>query len=557
MMTDAASRSPGIPLTQSCWPAQTAWPLLEWPLGEALRHAARSTPERCALVEATDAGDSARRWTYAELFDWSEQTARALLRHFKPGERVAVCAGNVVEWMPLLYGCALAGVVLVTINPACRGREIRYILQQSGAAGLFSIAEFRGNPCLETVAGMRADLPELRHVVPFEAFDAFVAEGGEGPDLPAVGALDPCLILFTSGTTGRPKGVVLHHKGVLNMAHMTHARGGLEDGGVFVSPMPLFYIGGLAHAGIGAVAHRATHVVVPHWDAELYMRLVARERGNYSLLVPTMIEAVLAHPARKSYDLSSLTSLISGASVVEGQLIRRIHAELGATLVNVYGQTEMHGVCISTQRDDPLEQQTSSIGQPLPHFEVKIADPATGDVLPVGEEGEIWVRSYQNMLGYFGQPEETAKTLTGDGWLRSGDLGRMDSQGYVAITGRIKDMIIRGGENVYPREVETVLLEHPAVAGAAVIGIPDPYWGEQVAAIVVPRAGMQADPHILGEFVRQSLMPFKVPVLWGVVPEFPFTDTGKLQKFKLRDAVQAGAISLTEIRSARRTANQA
>lgn len=556
-MNDAGSLPELTPLAVSHWPAMTDWTLLEMSLGDALRHAARTVPDRTALVEVRDTGEAGRRWTYAELLGWSEDTARALLGRFAPGERVAVCANNVVEWLPLLYGCAMAGIVLVTVNPACRPRELRFILEKSGAAGLFIVRTFRGSDCLGTATALRDDLSALREVIPVDEFDAFVSGGQGDAAMPDVAPLDPCLTLFTSGTTGQPKGVVLHHKGVLNMAHMTHDRGGLNDGGVFVSPMPLFYVGGLAHAAIGAVAHRATHVVVPHWDPELYMRIVEREGGNYSLLVPTMIEAVLAHPARGQYDLSSLTNLISGASVVEGQLIRRVHAELGATLVNVYGQTEMHGVCITTRRDDPLEKVTSTIGQPIPHFDIKIADPDTGEALPIGEEGEIWVRGFQNMLGYFGQPEETAKTLTPDGWLRSGDLARMDEQGYVSITGRIKEMIIRGGENIYPREVETVLLDHPAVAAVAVIGIPDAFYGEQVAALVIPEAGTNPDPAELREFARQNMMSFKVPSLWGFVSEFPFTDTGKLQKFKLRDDVQSGAIPVTETKSARQAERQA
>jgi fatty-acyl-CoA synthase len=555
-MNDQGSRPEAVKLPISQWQARTDWQLLDMTLGDALRHAAQSVPERPALVEVLENGAAGRRWTYAELLDWSEATARALLSSYAPGERVAVCANNVVEWLPLLYGSSMAGLVLVTINPACRPRELRYILEKSGAAGLFIVPRFKGVDCMALANDIRGELPGLREVIPLNEFDAFLGARDSSATMPPVKPMDPCLTLFTSGTTGQPKGVVLHHKGVLNMAHMTHARGGLEDGGVFVSPMPLFYIGGLAHAAIGAVAHRATHVVVPQWDPELFMRVVEREGGNYSLLVPTMIEAVLAHPARGQHDISSLTSLISGASVVEGQLIRRVHAELGATLVNVYGQTEMHGVCITTQRDDPLDKVTSTIGQPIPHFDVKIADPDSGEALPIGQEGEIWVRSFQNMLGYFGQPEETAKTLTPDGWLRSGDLARMDEEGYVTITGRIKEMIIRGGENVYPREVETVLVEHPAIEAIAVIGIPDPYYGEQVAAVVIPAEGSSPDPAALSAFAHENLMRFKVPSLWGFVSEFPFTDTGKLQKYKLRDDVQSGAIKVSETRSARQAERQ-
>ena len=553
---DRVGAATGTPLTVSYWPARTDVPLVDRSLGEALRDVARDVPDRIALVEATDRGEPARRWTYAELLDWSERTAHALLGQFSPGDRVAVCAPNVVEWLPLLYGCALAGIIVVTVNPACKAREIGFILEKSGAVGLFAIRSYRGNDCLGTAQGLTDRLPNLHSIVPLDEFDAFVA-AGVPVELPEVAPLDPVLTLFTSGTTGQPKGVVLHHKGLFNMTRMTHGRGGLQDGGVFVSPMPMFYIGGLAHAGIGAVAFRATHVVVPHWDPELFMRLVERERGTYSLLVPTMIEAILAHTARGQYDLSSLNNLISGASMVEGQLIERTRTELGATIVNVYGQTEMHGVTLCTQRSDTLVQQVSTIGQPTDHSEVMIADSETGEPVPLGEEGEIWVRGFQTMIGYFGQPEETAKTLRPDGWLRSGDLARMDAHGYVTITGRIKEMIIRGGENIYPREVEGVLLEHPDVAAVAVIGIPDTYWGEQVCAIIIPEPGTRPDPMALREYARAAMMAYKVPSLWGFVEAFPFTDTGKLRKFKLCEDVASGAIGVTDTTPARQPARQA
>ncbi|MEZ5689461.1 MAG: AMP-binding protein [Caenibius sp.] len=551
-MIEVASQAELTEFSVSSWPATRDWPLLDMTLGDLLRHAADTVPDRTALVEVLDTGDTGRRWTYAELLSWSEATARALLGKFKPGERVAVCANNVAEWVPLLYGSAMAGLVLVTVNPACRPRELRFILEKSRAAGLFIIPRFRGTDCLATARDLQDELPELREIVALNEFDAFLADQPADCAMPPVAPLDPCLTLFTSGTTGQPKGAVLHHKGVLNMARMTHSRGGLEDGGVFVSPMPLFYIGGLGHVGIGAVAFRATHVIVPQWEPELFMRTVEREGGSYSLLVPTMIEALLAHPSREQYDLKSLTSLISGASLVEAQLIRRVHTELGATLVNVYGQTEMHGVCITTLRDDPLDKVTSTIGRPIPHFDIKIANPETGEPLAVGEEGEIWVRSFQNMLGYFGQPEETARTITSDGWLRSGDLARMDAQGYVTITGRIKEMIIRGGENIYPREVEEVLLGHPDVDAVAVVGVPDPFYGEKVVAVVIPKANSSLSAEDLNAFARENLMHFKVPSGWGFAAEFPFTDTGKLQKFKLRDGIVSGEIPIVETSAPRK-----
>lgn len=531
-------------LSESYWEADHSRPYREWTLGQALAHAADTVPERTALVEYLPDGSRGRSWTYGELQSDARRVAAALLTRFQPGDRVAVCANNIPEWMLLLYGTALAGVVLVTVNPACKARELRHILGKSGAVGLFTIDSFRGADCLAAIDALRGDLPDLRDIIRIAEFGTFVEAGqSAGAVLPAVASRDPCLILFTSGTTGLQKGVVYHHEGVANMALLTHERGGLLDGGVFVSPMPLFYIGGLGHAGVGAVMHRATHVVVPHFDPELFMSIVERERGTYSLLVPTMIEAVLAHPARPNFDLSSLASLISGASVVEAGLIRRTHRELGCTLCNVYGQTEMEGVVTLTHRDDSDDDVTGTIGQPICHFEVKIADPATGEVLPIGEPGEIWVRGPQVMLGYFGMAEETAKTLRSDGWLRSGDLATMDPRGFVTITGRIKEMVIRGGENVYPREVENLLLEYDGVAAVAVVGVPHSYWGEQVAAVIVPKDSA-APPSVddLQAFVRGNLAAFKTPTQWYFVDAFSFTDTGKLQKYKLLEAIAAGTL---------------
>jgi acyl-CoA synthetase (AMP-forming)/AMP-acid ligase II len=312
---------------------------------------------------------------------------------------------------------------------------------------------------LAAIDSVRGTLPNLREVIRIADFDA-VADSARGDTpLPHVAPQDPCVIMFTSGTTGEQKAAIFHHKGVINMSLFTEERGGLAVGGVFINPMPMFHIGALGHAGVGAVMRRATHVLAAEWDAKLFMSLVAREGGQYSLLVPTMIEAMLAHPERHAFDLSTLKNLVSGASVVEASLIRRAHAELCCTICNIFGQTEMQGVVSGVHRDDDARDQAETIGQPMAHVEVRIADPATGAVMPLDETGEIQVRGYQTMIGYFNLPEETTKTLLPDGWLRSGDLGSMDSRGFLKITGRIKDMIIRGGENVYPREIENLLLE--------------------------------------------------------------------------------------------------
>jgi fatty-acyl-CoA synthase len=273
------------------------------------------------------------------------------------------------------------------------------------------------------------------------------------------------------------------------------------------------------------------------------MDLVQSERGTYSLLVPTMIESVLACENRKHYDLTTLTNIVSGAAMVAASLIERARAELGSAICNIYGQTEMQGVISALHGDDSRKDQAETIGQPMPQVEVKIGDPQSGRVLPLGTEGEIYARGYQTMIGYFNMPEQTAKTLEADGWLHSGDLGTMDERGFLKITGRIKDLIKRGGEAIYPREIENLLLEHPKVASAAVVGIPDPYWGEQVAAVIIPKS--QQDRPLAAElhdFCRENLAAYKTPRIWCFTAAFAATETGKLKKFELVESIVSGTL---------------
>ncbi|WP_417725647.1 class I adenylate-forming enzyme family protein [Salipiger sp.] len=531
-------------LEESHWPAFADPGMEEITLGDALRRTARATPDRPALIEGRKGG---RRWSYAELCRDAERIARALSQRFRPGERVAFWAHNVPEWLPVFYGCAMAGLVLVTVNPAYRRRELQYVLGKSRAAGLFVNDIYRGHDLEATAREAAADLPDLREIIPLRDIPALLDEGGPDGPLPRVDPRDAAVIMFTSGTTGAQKGVIFHHTGVANMTRFTQTRAGLRPGGVFVNPMPMFHIGSLGHAGIGSVMLGATHVLMPEWEAEAYMAQVAEHRGTFSLLVPVMIEQVLAHPARSGYDLTSLRRLTSGASVVEARLIRETRSELGATISNIYGQTEMQGSVTGTHPDDSDTDMAETIGQPLPHMELRIADPVTGATLPIGAQGEIQTRGYQNMIGYFDMPEETAKTLLPDGWLRSGDLGAMDARGFVRITGRIKDMIIRGGENIYPREIELLLAEVPGLASVAVLGVPDPKWGEQVGAVLVMR-DPDAVPDVAALFAlcRAELAHYKAPRLWYVARALPVTETGKVQKFRLVETIRDGTLPLLQ-----------
>lgn len=545
-------------LTQSYWPADTTRPLRDWTLGQLLSDTAARVPDRIALVAGHRDPAMRRQWTYAELNHACDRVARALLAHFEPGERVAMWANNVPEWQLLMYGAARAGVVLVTVNPACKLRELEASLRQAEVAGLFTMDSYRGHDCLSTARQAATALPAVRKVFRLTEFDAFLADGDDGRSLPPVHPDQACLMMFTSGTTGAQKGIVLHHKGLVNMSHLAHERGGLKDGGVLVNAMPMFHLGAMNSGGIGTVAHAATHVLAEEWESVLFMSLVQDFGGTYSLLVPTMVEALLNHPDRAQYNLATLRTLAAGAAKVEASTVRRARSEMGCDIAILFGQTEMHGVISAVHPDDRLEDKTDSLGQPMPQIEMKVADPVTGEVLPIGTVGEICIRGYQAMLGYYNQPEETAKAIRQDGWVHSGDLGTMDDRGFLKISGRLKEMIIRGGENIFPAEIETLLRDQPGVGAIAVVGVPDAYWGEQVAAVIIPGSGAdRPDPDALWQLCRAELAAHKAPSLWYFADRFPTTETGKVQKFRLREKIVANELQAVPLQRSGKKTNDA
>jgi fatty-acyl-CoA synthase len=532
-----------LPLGQSHWPGDFSAPLLELSFGDMLRQLARDVPQRVALVEAPVAPLPTRRWTYAELLQAAERAARALLVHFRPGQHIAVWAPNSAEWLLLQHGAALAGLVLVTVNPAYLEDEVHHVLSASAARAVFHASEYRGIDMGGVIARLRGRLPALQHDFELSRWSEFLDDSDGSLALPSVAPLDVMQIQFTSGTTGKPKGARLHHLGLLNTSHFAARRAGFPEGGVWATAMPLFHVGGSAGSQFGAMTSRGTFVLQPSFDAGDMLRIVERERVNHIHAVPTMVLRMLDHPDRPARDLSSLRTLMSGGSLVPQALVRRAREEMGCRFTITYGQTEANGVACQTSPDDSIERQSTSIGRPSPRTELKIAEPASGAVRPLGEPGEIWIRGYQVMHGYYKLPDAAEDAISADGWLRTGDVATMDAGGYLRITGRLKDCIIRGGENIYPREIEDVLHEHAAVLESSVVGAPDPQWGEVVAAVIRLRPGVTAPAASeLYSHCRARLAAYKAPVQWYFVDAFPATTSGKVQKFALRRQIANGEL---------------
>ncbi len=528
------------PLAVSLWPADTSVELVDLTVGQLLREAAAEAPDRVALVAGAPDADARRRWTYAELLADSERIAGGLLERFEPGDRLAVWAPNEPEWVLLEFAAALAGLVLVTVNPALRAAEAEHVLRQSRANGVVFVESYRANPVGRLVADLAPELPSLRERIPLAEIGGLPPSGRP---LPLVAPGDPAQIQYTSGTTGRPKGALLHHHGIVNNARLYVQRTELPAGAALLNPMPLFHTAGCVMATLGSVWLRGTHLLVPAFDPALVLELIETERCASLGAVPTMLVALLEQPDLHRRDLSSLTVAVSGGSPVPPELVRRVEREIGCALTMVLGQTELAPVITQTRPGDSLEDKAGTVGQPLPQVDIAIADPMTGAPVGIGEQGEIRARGYQAMLGYFEDDAATAATIDAEGWVHTGDLGTMDARGYVQVTGRLTDMIIRGGENVYPREIEEILFGHPAVAEAAVFGRPDERWGESVAAAVrlLPDASPPT-PAALEAYARERLAPHKVPRTWYVVPALPLTGSGKVQKYVLRDEADSGRL---------------
>ncbi len=530
-------------LEESYWPAESSSGVRDITLDGLLRLAVDAHPDQLALVDGLADPAARRHWTYREFLADAEAAARALLGRFSPGDRIAIWAPNSADWVILQQGVAMAGMIIVAINPAYQASELEYVLAQSGAVGLFYIDSYRGQDLTAVVNQVRPRAPKLRDIITLGEWAEMLAASDPSVQLPVVKPLDPVQIQYTSGTTGFPKGALLHHKGIVNEASFVGERAAMQTGGVCINAMPMYHIGGGAVTELMTINAHGTFVVVPVFDPALIIELFETYKGTHSLLVPTMLLAVLEHPDARTRDLSSIETIMSGASAVPEALVHRTVEQLGCQFTILFGQTEMHGVISQTRVTDDAADQAATVGQPLPELEVKIQHPDTGEIVAVGEQGEICCRGYQNMLGYYEMPEATAQTIDSEGWLHMGDIGTMDDRGFLKVTGRVKDMIIRGGVNLYPAEIEELLFSHPLIADVAVIGVPDERWGEQVGAVVrLKDVTVVPSADELKAWCRERISAHKAPSFWYFVESYPMTPSGKVQKFVLREQVVSGEL---------------
>ncbi len=529
-----------VTLTTSHFLPQADLEVRDLTVGGLLREIAEDHPDAESLVEVTQDGQVGRRWTYTELLRDCTRLAAALGSRFTQGEKIVVWSPNSPEWVLLEYASALAGLVLVTANPAFKTKELRYVLEQSGAVGLFLVADFRGNPMAEIGAQAADGVAAIREIADLNDQAALYATGPNSTDLPKVAPDDPAQIQYTSGTTGFPKGAVLSHSGLVNNARFYADRCGLLQRSTWINFMPLFHTTGCAMITLGCLQAGCRMVLVSLYDPAVVVDLIESQRADFILGVPTMVVALLEEQEKSPRDVSSITLISSGGATVAPELVRRVQATFGCRFATVYGQTEHCPLVTQHHKNDSIDDICNSAGQPVAQTEVSIRSVKENATVPVGVVGEICARGPSVMIGYNDNPEATAEAIDAGGWLHSGDLGMMDARGYLSVTGRVKDMIIRGGENFFPAEIENVLLEHATVAEVAVVGLPDAKWGEIIAAFIRASDDIPLDKDGLHTFCRTEMSPQKTPVVWVQVAEFPLTGSGKIQKFKLRDSYIAG-----------------
>jgi fatty-acyl-CoA synthase len=509
------------------------------------------------------------RWTYPGYRAHADAVAQGLMAlGLRKGDHIAVWAANLPEWLLLQMAAAKAGLVLVTVNPALRATEVEYILKQGDVQALFFMARVRDHDCLATVRSLITPgerngelsggdrLSHLRYACLLGAapaglleqegwrptlFSEMVAGGSSVSEdelrerQASVTPQDTAMIQYTSGTTGFPKGVMLSHYSIVNDAASFMARWGGNQDDRACTAMPFFHVGGCVLAVVGAIYAGATLHPLLAFDALKTMQIISSERCTTFGAVPTMLLAILHHPDFARYDLSSLRSVVSGATVVPVYLMEQVKERIGADVAITFGMTESAATITLTLPNDSFELKSATVGVPIDHVEVKIIDPSTGQIVPCNQPGELCCRGFLVMQGYYNMPEKTAEAIDQDGWLHSGDLATIDEHGYVKIVGRLKDMVIRGGENIYPREIEEFLIRHPKIADVQIVGVPDQFFGEELLAVIIPKAGEELSEDEVRAYCKGQISHQKIPRYIQFVESFPVTASGKVQKFILRE----------------------
>jgi fatty-acyl-CoA synthase len=545
-------------------------------LGHTIPEHFALTARRYAQQEAVVSLPQGRRLSYCELAEKIDELARGLLASgYSKGDRIGIWSTNNIEWLLVQMATARVGAVLVNINPAYRPQELGYALRRSEVQGLFVIPEFRSSDYVtmltELVPQINTDgpgawqsdeLPKLQQVVIYDPADPRqsprphpgfttwqeLLDSGQTVALEALDAAtnaldcdDPINIQYTSGTTGFPKAVVLSHHNILNNAWFTALAMHFNEQDRLCISVPFYHCFGMVLANLLCLSVGACAVIpAEHFEPGAVLTAIEQERCTAIHGVPTMFIAELNHPHFKDFDLSSLRTGIMAGAPCPAPLMRRVIEEMHCPEILIgYGETEASPLTHLTTREDSLEHRIETVGRNLPHQEVKVVNTETGATVPLDEIGEICFRGYHIMQGYYGDDQASAKAIDANSWLHSGDLGSMDADGYVRITGRLKDMIIRGGENIYPREIEDYLFSHPKIAEVAVFGIPDEFYGEEVMAWIQLQAGATLTEDEVREFCKGKLAHFKIPKQIRFVTEFPMTVTGKLQKFRMRELAMA------------------
>ena len=536
--------------------------LIEHTIGQFFESMVRKFPDHEALVSRHQQA----RFTYRELDQASNQLASALLRSgLAKGDRAGIWAHNGYEWLLMQLATAKVGIILVNINPAYRVTELEYALNKVGCKMLVTMTAYKTSDYLGMVQQLAPELgnaptgrlvaaraPQLETVVHLgqqavagmSTFDALMAKGdADDPALPATGAslqaTDPINIQFTSGTTGFPKGATLTHRNILNNGFFIGEAMRLTDRDRLCVPVPLYHCFGMVLGNLACLTHGAC-IVYPNdgFDPLTVLETVQAERCTGLHGVPTMFIAELAHPRFAEFDLSSLRTGIMAGSPCPIEVMKRVVDEMHMREVTIaYGMTETSPVSCQSSTQTPLDKRVATVGTVQPHLNIKVVDPATGATLPTGQTGEFCTLGYSVMHGYWGDAERTREVIDPQGWMHTGDLATMDAEGYVNIVGRIKDMVIRGGENIYPREVEEYLYRHPAVSDVQVVGVPDRKYGEELCAWIILKAGQTATPEEIRAFCKDNISHYKIPRHVRFVETFPMTITGKIQKFVMRETM--------------------